>query len=232
VAYAEIGVRSVVGYFAGDPHDPSETQNAVDAIGGQCIMVETDVRSTASCEGLVAAAMSTFGRIDAVVANAGILAHAPIEQLTDESWDNVLAVDLSGVMKIFRAAVPHVQEGGALVAVSSMSGAVYGWGDHAHYTAAKAGVVGLVRSLAVELGPRGIRANIVVPGVTETPQALHPSSLGRAGLERAAHGIPLKRVAAPSEIAKVIRFLTGPDSSYMTGSEVRVDGGITIRQAT
>lgn len=232
VEYARVGMTSVVGYFAGDPHDPNETAEAVRQLGGECVMVESDVRSTESSDALVETAMSRFGRIDAVVANAGILSHARIEEMADNTWDNILAVDLTGVMKIFRAAVPHLLAGSALVAVSSMSGGVYGWKNHSHYAAAKAGILGLVRSLADELGSRDIRANTVVPGLVATPQSLAPTNLGPEGLAAAAKGVPLERAAQPYEVAKLIRFLTSADSSYITGAEIRIDGGLTIRQAT
>ncbi len=151
--------------------------------------------------------------------------------MDDASWNEVINVDLTGVLRVFRAAVPHMVSGGALVAVSSMSGGVYGWNDHAHYAAAKAGILGLIRSLAVELGPRGIRANTVLPGLTRTPQSLDEVySLGAERLAELAKGVPLRRIAEPSEIADLIRYLTGPTSSYITGAEIRIDGGLTVRQ--
>jgi 3-oxoacyl-[acyl-carrier protein] reductase len=231
VAYAEMGVTSVIGYRRGDPHDPGLTIDAVHQIGGECLAVATDVRSSASCNELMAAAVATYDRIDSVVANAGILRRASIGQMTDGLWAEVLEVDLAGVMRTFRGAIPYLKSGASLVAVSSITGGVYGWQEHAHYAAAKAGVVGLVRSLAVELGPIGIRANTVVPGVIETPQSLDPeNSLGPEGLAVIARGVPLGRIGDPSEVARVIRFLTSSDASYVTGAEIRVDGGLTVRQ--
>ncbi|HWN36314.1 MAG TPA: SDR family oxidoreductase, partial [Pseudonocardia sp.] len=107
---------------------------------------------------------------------------------------------------------------------------VYGWGEHAHYGAAKAGVLGLVRSVAVELAPRGIRVNTVIPGYVVTPQSLDPvNSLGPDGLARAGKDIPLGRAAEPSELAAVIRFLTSDDASYVTGQALIADGGLTVR---
>lgn len=231
VGYAEEGVASVFAYHPRDPHDPGETVSAVEAAGGVAVAVAADVSSSEAVDELIAVALSRFGRIDAVVANAGILRRAAIEDMDDASWNEVIGVDLTGVMRVFRAAVPHMVSGGALVAVSSMSGGVYGWNDHAHYAAAKAGVIGLVRSLAVELGPRGIRANTVVPGLTRTPQSLDKvNALGEERLNELAQGVPLRRVAEPSEIADLIRYLTGPSSSYVNGAEIRIDGGLTVRQ--
>jgi 3-oxoacyl-[acyl-carrier protein] reductase len=143
---------------------------------------------------------------------------------------DVINVDLSGVMRTFRAAARHMGEGGAMVAVSSIAGGVYGWENHAHYSAAKAGVPGLCRAVAMELAPRGIRCNCVIPGLIETPQSLDPvNSLGPEGLRQAAAGIPLGRVGRAREIATLIRFLTGDDASYITGQSVIADGGLTVR---
>jgi 3-oxoacyl-[acyl-carrier protein] reductase len=233
VAYAEVGMRSVVGYYPGDPHDPEKTREAVRAAGGECLMVPCDVRSTASCDALVQTAITSYGRLDAIVANAGILRKAPLHALSDSDWDEIMSVDFAGVMKIFRSGVTHLTSGGALVAVSSQTGGVWGWKEHSHYAAAKSGILGLVRSLADELGPLGIRANTVLPGVIETPQSLDLThSLGPQGLQSAVPRIPLRRVGTATEVARVIRFLTGPESSYITGAEIRVDGGITVSQPT
>ena len=117
--------------------------------------------------------------------------------MTDERWHDLLDVDLTGVLRTFRAAAPLMSDGGAMIAISSISGAVYGWQDHTHYAAAKAAVPGLCRSLAAELAPRGIRVNTVIPGLIETPQSLDgENSLGLEGLRRAAGRILLERVGA------------------------------------
>lgn len=116
-----------------------------------------------------------------------------------------------------------------MVAVSSIAGGVYGWGEHAHYAAAKAGVLGLCRSLAVELAQRGIRVNALIPGLIETPQSSDPvNSLGPEGLRRAGGSIPWGRVGRPEEVASAIRFLTSDDAGYITGQSLVVDGGLTV----
>jgi 3-oxoacyl-[acyl-carrier protein] reductase len=142
----------------------------------------------------------------------------------------MLAVDLSGVLRVFRSCAARMADGGAMVATSSIAGAVYGWEDHSHYAAAKAGVLGLCRSLAAELAPRGIRVNAVIPGLIESPQSLDSeNSLGPEGLRQAGRLIPLGRVGTVDEAARVIRFLTSADSAYLTGQSVVVDGGLTVR---
>jgi len=230
VAYAATGVRTVVGTFPGDPHDPCETARLVRAAGGECVVHEVDVRDPKQVDAFAQRALDEWGRLDIAVANAGVLRRAALAELDDAAWDDLLQVDLTGVLRVFRSASARMAGPGAMVAVSSIAGGVYGWGEHAHYGAAKAGVLGLVRSVAVELAPRGIRVNTVIPGYVVTPQSLDPvNSLGPDGLARAGKDIPLGRAAEPSELAAVIRFLTSDDASYVTGQALIADGGLTIR---
>lgn len=230
VAYAEQGVRVVAGSYPGDPHDPEQTAALVRAAGGECVVAEVDVRDPSQVDAFAQRALDEWGRLDVAVAAAGVLRKAPLAELSDGAWDDMLSVDLTGVLRVLRSSAARMDDGGAMVAVSSIAGGVYGWGDHAHYAAAKAGVIGLCRSLAVELAPRGIRVNTVVPGLIETPQSSDPvNSLGPEGLRAAGAGIPWGRVGRPEEVATVIRFLTGPDAAYVTGQELVVDGGLTVR---
>ncbi|MCO4273261.1 SDR family oxidoreductase [Pseudarthrobacter sp. HLT3-5] len=230
VHYARQGVRSVIGTFPGDPHDPEETLRLVKDANGQAVIQEVDVRTTASVDHFAQRAVDEYGRLDYAVANAGILRNSPLGEMTDERWHDMLNVDLTGVLRTLRAGAARMTEGGALVAVSSIAGGVYGWEEHAHYAAAKAGVLGLIRSVAVELGPRGIRANAVIPGLIETPQSLDPvNSLGPEGLQRAGKDIPWGRAGRPEEVASVIAFLTSDEAMYITGQSLIVDGGLTIK---
>lgn len=230
VAFAERGADIVVGTFPGDPHDPDATVRAVVAVGGRAVIQEVDVRDPVQVDALASRAMEVYGRLDIAVANAGVLRAAPLAELDEDAWNFVVDVDLTGVARTFRSCARHLSDGGAMVAVSSIAGGVYGWADHAHYGAAKAGVRGLCSSLAVELAPRGVRVNCVIPGLIETPQSLDAvNSYGPEGLAAAGAGIPLGRVGRADEIATAIRFLCSEDASYLTGQSIVVDGGLTVR---
>ena len=229
VCFAERGIRVGIGTFPGDPHDPETTLRDVHDAGGEGKIVEVDVRSTESVDAFADNLMAAWHRIDIAVANAGILREATFDRISDEQWHDMLNVDLHGVMRTARAGLRHMGEGGSVTAISSISGGVYGWQKHAHYATAKAGVIGLVRSLAVEYGPRGIRANAVIPGLIRTPQSTDAvNSLGAEGLDRASGYIPWGRVGHPREVAEVIAFLSSPQASYVSGQAIVVDGALTV----
>lgn len=230
VAYARAGAHTVVGYLESDPHDVADTVALVEAAGATCVAVPVDVRSYADTENMAQAALDTFGRLDIAIGAAGILRRASLADMTDDAWEDMMAVDLSGVMRTFRSCAARMNNGGAMVATSSIAGGVYGWEDHSHYAAAKAGLLGMCRSLAVELAPRKIRVNAVIPGLIESPQSLDgTNSLGKDGLDAAGGIIPWGRVGQVDEAARAIRFLTSDDSSYVTGQQLIVDGGLTVR---
>jgi 3-oxoacyl-[acyl-carrier protein] reductase len=229
--FADAGADLVLGWYAGDPHDVEPVVTAVEERGRRCIAVEADVSSTPAAESLVEAAVSSLGRLDIVVANAAIARDVPAEELDDERWRQLMEVDLLGVFRCFRAAIPHLREAGwgRLIATSSIAGGVQGWARHVHYSAAKAGIVGLVRGLALELGPSGITANAVAPGVIVTPQSLDPvNSLGPEGVEAFAASVPVRRNGRPEDIAHTFLFLASEEAGFVTGQTLVVDGGVTL----
>ena len=199
--------------------------------GGSAEFHPLDVRSTEATNALVADLEQRLGAPDVLVGNAGIAHRAPLPEMTDEKWDNTHEIDLKGIFRLVRAAVPGMRKrgSGSIIGVSSIMGFIYGWDERTHYSAAKAGVAGLVRGLAVELGRFGIRANAVAPGYIRSAQTLsREHSIGPEGLENAAKIVPLGRVGLPEDIADVILFLASPASRYITGQIIVADGGLQV----
>ncbi|MEU7373294.1 SDR family oxidoreductase [Streptomyces albidoflavus] len=146
---------------AGGPHDPRQAVAEAEAAGGRAVAVACDITDPASVDAFTDAAHDHFGRLDLVVADAGALDSAGLAGLSDDRRHGLLEVDLTGVLRTLRSASAAMTGGGAMVAVLAIAGGVHGRQHHAHYAAARSGVLGLVRSLAVEPAPRGIRANSV-----------------------------------------------------------------------
>ena len=231
IAFAQAGADVALGWFPGDPHDVEGVRRAVEATGRRALVHELDVGTTESVDSFVAAAHDAFGRIDIVVANAGIARTVPAARLTDEEWDRVVNVNLLGVWRCFRAALPHLLGAGygRLLATSSVAGTRQSWTEHIHYTAAKAGIVGLITSLAIEVGHRGITVNAVAPGVIESPQSLDPvNSLGVEGVAAAGRANPTGRVGQPEDVAALYRFLASEDAGFINGQLITVDGGRSL----
>jgi 3-oxoacyl-[acyl-carrier protein] reductase len=199
--------------------------------GGKAEFHKLDVRSTEAADAVVAAAEKKYGGIDAIIANAGIAHRVPLAKLDDAKWDHTFEIDLKGIYRVVRPAVAgmRARKKGAIVCLSSIMGVAYGWDEHVHYSSAKAGVVGLVRGLAVELAKDGVRVNGVAPGYIRTAQLLSEEhSLGPQGAETAGAFIPMGRIGEPEEIADVIVFLASDGARYMTGQVVVVDGGLLV----
>jgi 3-oxoacyl-[acyl-carrier protein] reductase len=228
---ARAGADVALTWYRADPHDVSPVVRAVQEEGRQTVAIECDVGSTEDVDRAVAATLDAFGKIDIIVANAAIARLISSVDLDDDRWNHLLNVDLSGVFRCFRAALPHMIGAGwgRLLATSSIAGALMGWPQHVHYTAAKGGIVGLVRGLALEVAPHGITVNAVAPGVIETPQSSDAvNSLGPEGLKAFAERVPVGRVGRPDDIASLFVFLASEEASYLTGQTILVDGGVGL----
>lgn len=160
-----------IGTFDGDPHDPTQTLRAVTGVGGTGYTVAADVRDSAQLPAACADAADRFGELTGVVADAGVLRRQNLEVLDDELWNRLLDINLTGVMRTVRAGTAVMADGGAVVCVSSISGGVVGSAGHSPSAASKAGILGFVRSAALELAPRGIRVNAVLPELIASPQS-------------------------------------------------------------
>ncbi len=228
-AFGDAGYRVIVTDILEE--ESRSVVSGIESGGGEAEYHHLDVTSTEEVESVVSAVQETYGPLDAIVANAGIAHKVPLAELTDEKWDQTHEIDLNGVRRVCRAAAPAMREAGrgSMIAVSSIMGVAYGWDEHVQYSSAKAGIVGLVRGLAVELAREGIRVNGIAPGYIRTAQALSEEhSLGPEGLEQAAEFIPMGRVGEPEDIADVILFLASDAARYLTGQVIVVDGGLLV----
>ena len=209
------------------PLDLAALVRELEGLGGRAVPIRADVADPAQAAALVGRAEEEFGRLDCLVCSAGVaLPQQLLTDTTDEQWRYVLGVDLDGVFYTVRAAVPGMvrRKRGSIVTVSSMWG-VTGGSCEAAYSAAKAGVIGLTKALAKELGPSNIRVNCVAPGVIGTDMNAH---LSRANLDALADETPLCRIGTPEEAARCVLFLAGEDAAFLTGQVLQPNGGLVI----
>ncbi|MGY3360836.1 meso-butanediol dehydrogenase/(S,S)-butanediol dehydrogenase/diacetyl reductase [Bradyrhizobium sp. GM0.4] len=191
------------------------------------VMVEVaDVSDSSAVDGMVAAVLDRFGRLDVIVNNAGVHEGGEPASITDDKWRKVMSTDLDGVFYGCRAALPHLEKTkGSIVNTASVSGTGGDWAM-SPYNAAKGAIVNLTRALALDLGKKGIRVNAVCPSLTRTGMTEEMMD-DKELLAKFAERIPLGRVCEPEEVAAVIAFLASEDASFMTGANVAVDGGVS-----
>jgi len=200
---------------------------------GKAIGRVMDVRERASIDSVISDTRSEFGSLDSLINCAGVIIRNESEVLSEADWETVIDTDLSGVFRCSQAAFADLEKakGAKIVNVGSIAGSV-GIAGRAGYTAAKAGLEGLTRTLGLEWADRDIRVNAVAPGWTRTEMVAGGIKDGRLSEVALTSRIPQKRLAEPKEIAKVVLFLMSSDSSYITGQTITVDGGITINGNT
>jgi 3-oxoacyl-[acyl-carrier protein] reductase len=228
-AFAREGYRVIVTDVLAD--EGRAVAAAIEAAGGMAEFFVMDVADTGSVNAVIAEVERRHGALDCVVCNAGIAIKLPLATLTDAEWDRTVDVDLKGMMRMIRSAAPAMREAksGSIVCLASIVGTQLGWDEHVPYSAAKAGVAGLVRGVAIELAGDGIRANAIAPGLIRTAQTLDPvNSVGDEGLSAFAPKVPLGRIGDPSEIADVAVFLASDKARYLTGQTITVDGGLMV----
>lgn len=207
------------------------TANALHADGFQAHFHPMDVTNSEQVSSVIDAVQLEYGPIDTLICNAGIAKKIPLATMTDDEWDTTLDVDLKGMVRMIRAAAPAMRQAksGNIICLASVVGTAYGWNEHIPYSAAKAGVTGLVKGAAIELAADQIRVNAIAPGFIRTAQTLDPvHSVGQEGLDATAPIIPLGRVGDPSDIADVAVFLASHSARYITGQTLTVDGGLLV----
>ncbi|MDN5344311.1 MAG: 3-oxoacyl-[acyl-carrier protein] reductase [Clostridia bacterium] len=222
---ARAGARVVVNY-ARQAAAAAEVVAAIEASGGQAVAVAADVGDQGAARDLIQAAQDHFGRVDILVNNAGIARDNLAARLKPEDWAAVLNTNLTGVFNCCQAVLKPMlrQRQGRIINLTSVVG-LRGNVGQVNYAAAKAGVIGLTRSLAKEVASRGILVNAVAPGFIATEMT---AALKGEAREEFYHHIPLGRPGEPEEVAEVILFLASPAARYITGQVITVDGGLTL----
>lgn len=222
--------------------DIEETIRMVEELDQCCVGIKADVRDGAAMRGVAERAMSEFGRIDILCANAGIASFAPAWEISDEMWNEMISVNLTGVWQSCKAVIPSMiggGTGGAIVLTSSTAG-LKGYSNLGHYVSAKHGVIGLMRTLAIELAPHNIRVNSVHPTIVNTPMIMNQDAFSiftgkpDATLEdalpafSAMHLLPQPWVEV-QDVSNAVLFLVSDDARYITGVTLPVDLGFAVK---
>ncbi len=203
--------------------EADDTRAGVVATGRRAVFVQGSVAEPGDAARMVQAAVASFGRLDILVNNAGINRDAVVWKMTDDQWDEVLAVSLKGQFNTIRAAAPifRQQGSGRIVNIASING-LRGKFGQANYAAAKAGIVALTKTVARELGRSGVTCNAVAPGLIETEMTRHlPADVLQKALDETVIG----RIGTPEDVAAVVAFLCSDRARHVTGEVIKVDGG-------
>jgi 3-oxoacyl-[acyl-carrier protein] reductase len=210
----------VLACYRSDRGQADELLRALKATGGDHHVVQADLAQHGDITALAGECRTRLGQLDIIVNNAGVISHQPVDQLEPAEWRRVLDTNLTAAHLVIQAALPLLTPQASVINIGSRSATV-GLPLRVHYTAAKAGLIGLTRSLCKELGPRGIRVNVVAPGVIATEAELSAEAVRRYQAMTA-----LRRLGTPAEVAAVVVFLASDAAGYVTGATIDVDGGI------
>jgi 3-oxoacyl-[acyl-carrier protein] reductase len=224
VAFAKAGASTVVISYAGNEAAAQESLGLIQAAGAKAEALKFDVSDTAACASNIEQIVKTHGRLDVLVNNAGVAVDGLVMRVKDEDWDKQLDTNLKGAFALIRAASRPMmkQRGGAIINLTSIVGES-GNGGQAAYSASKAGLIGLTKSVAKELASRNIRVNAVSPGFIGTDMTSHLSEELR---QKMVESIPLARLGSPEEVANAVVFLASDSAAYITGEVLKVNGGM------
>ena len=222
---ASLGVNIVLNYRSSEDK-AIETEKEILSLGVEVLRIKGDISKANDVENLIDFAKKKFGKIDIMVNNAGITKDTLLLRMKEEDFDSVINVNLKGVFNCLKAITPVMvkQKEGKIINLSSVVGLV-GNAGQVNYAASKAGVIGMTKSLAKEIGSRGITVNAVAPGFIETDMT---DVLGDKFKEEAKKSIPLKRLGKAEDVAEVVAFLASDSANYITGQVIQVDGGMVM----
>ncbi len=226
VAMAKSGYNVILGYKEQKQKAENLAKVLIEGYGIAALAVQADVSDSKQAQELIDVAYRNFGRVDVLVNNAGIAGYKLFTDITDEEWNEMIGTNLTGVFNCSRAAVKYMvsAHSGSIVNISSMWGQV-GASCEVHYSASKAGVIGMTQALAKELAPSGVRVNCLCPGVIRTDML---SEIDDETVSSLIEETPLGRLGSPKDIADVVAFLCSDGASFITGQVLGVNGGFVI----
>jgi 3-oxoacyl-[acyl-carrier protein] reductase len=203
---------------------------ALNGEGREALAVPVDVTDRASTDAMAAAVVDAFGGIDILAANAGIYPMVRLADMNDSEWDRVMGINVKGALHAIQSCLPSMLERGAgrIVLTSSVTGPITGYPGFAHYGASKAAMLGMMRSIAVELARRGVTINAVLPGNVRTEGL---DDLGEEHKRKMLAAIPMGEFADPTDVGWAVRFLASPEARYITGQTLVVDGGQVLPES-
>jgi NAD(P)-dependent dehydrogenase (short-subunit alcohol dehydrogenase family) len=228
ILFSREGAKVVIGDVLEDEGRQTEAQ--INESGGECLFLRLDVTSESNWQDAVAATVSRFGKLDILVNNAGIFPLGTVEDTSEDLWDRVMAINAKGVFMGTKYAIPEMRKtgGGSIINISSIAGLIGSRGAAA-YGASKGAVRIFTKSTAIQYAADGIRANSVHPGIIETPMSIPTILTTEEQRDTQINRTPLGRIGTADDVASGILFLASDESSFMTGSELVIDGGLTAQ---